>query len=89
VQKAYETRLATLRQTRREVEEVFRTGIPAQDITAVGENLWGAVNAVTAWVDHQQKIDGDRYAHVLLGSGDKLKTQALFQARGLCESTSA
>jgi hypothetical protein len=82
-------RLQTLRQTRHEVEEIFRTGIPARKITPVGENLWGAVNAVTAWVDHQQRVDGDRYAHALLGSGDKLKTQALFQARSLCESASA
>jgi len=26
------------------------------------ETLWGAPNAVTAFVDHVQKIDGARYA---------------------------
>jgi len=85
----YERRLETLRQTRREVVEVFRVGIPAQDVAPAGETLWGAVNAVTAWVDHQQRVDGHRYAHALFGGGDRLKTQALFEAGNLAETVSS
>ena len=38
---------------------------------------WGALNSVTAWVDHCQKIKTDRYAHIMFGSGDALKSKAL------------
>jgi len=40
------------------------------------ETLWGALNAVTAFVDHKQEITGDRYAHILFGSGATLKQKA-------------
>ncbi len=85
VLRAYETRMENLRATRKEVERLFRDGVPHLKLTPAGETLWGAVNAVTAWIDHVQPIDGDRYAHVLLGNGDKLKTRALVQATALCE----
>ncbi len=89
IQRGHVTRLATLAKHRAEVERVFASGIPEQDLAPVGESLWGAVNAVTAWVDHQQKIKGDRYTHALLGDGDKLKGRALNQATSLCEPVSA
>jgi hypothetical protein len=41
---------------------------------------WGALNAVTAWVDHVQEIDGHRFAHVMFGSGTDLKGGALIEA---------
>ena len=85
------------RRTRRETRcrapkwrgRVFANGIPEQDLAPVGENLRGAENAVTAWVDHQQQIKGDRYVHALLGDGDKLKARALVQATSLCEPAPA
>lgn len=40
------------------------------------ETLWGALNAVTAFVDHKQEINGDRYGHILFGSGATLKQKA-------------
>jgi hypothetical protein len=50
----------------------FLHGIPADAPT-----WWRAANAVTGWVDHLQPIRGDRYAHALIGAGDRLKSQAL------------
>lgn len=46
------------------------------------ETLWGALNAVTAFVDHKQEINGDRYAHILSGSGAALKQKACELALG-------
>lgn len=84
VTKGYETRLQHVRQDRSDLERVFVSGIPERQLAPVGENLWGAVNAVTAWVDHLQEIDGDRYAHAMFGGGDALKTRALTQAIEHC-----
>ncbi len=64
--------------------QVFRDGIPQRKILPAGETWWGAVNAVTGWVDHLQPVAGDRYAYALLGSGDKLKSAALTRAVDLC-----
>jgi hypothetical protein len=38
------------------------------------------LNSVTAWVDHLQEIDGDRYAHIMFGGGDEMKAKALIEA---------
>lgn len=38
---------------------------------------WGALNSVTGWVDHLQSVEGDRYAHLMFGSGNDLKSKAL------------
>ena len=84
VRKAYETRMENLCAARKEVEAVFRDGIPQREILPAGETWWGAVNAVTGWVDHLQPVAGDRYAYALLGSGDKLKSAALTRAVDLC-----
>lgn len=77
VRRAFETRIAGIEAARQEVAGIFFQGIPALQIDPVGETGWGALNAVTAWVDHQQSIKGDRYAHRMFGSGDALKSAAL------------
>ena len=41
--------------------------------------VWGALNVVTAFVDHKQGITGDRYAHIVLGSGASPYELALAQ----------
>jgi hypothetical protein len=46
------------------------------NVPAEPPTWWGSVNAVTAWVDHVQPTAGDRYAHALLGAGDRLKSTA-------------
>jgi phage/plasmid-like protein (TIGR03299 family) len=79
VLRAYETRLETMMTTRRDVTRVHTDGIRRLDIPPSENTWWGALNTVTGWVDHLQLTDNDRYAHVLLGSGDRLKSAALTQ----------
>ena len=75
--RAHATRVANLARTRAAIVDVRRHGIPAEDVPPEPATWWGSVNAVTAWVDHAQDIDGDRYAHALFGSGDRIKSRAL------------
>lgn len=77
VERAWQTRLANVRATRAQVMGVRNEGIPAQGVPPEGKNWWGALNTLTGWVDHVQKTDADRYAHILLGEGDRIKTTAL------------
>lgn len=77
VLRGYETRMETIQVTRKEVLGVHLDGIPSHDIPPAECNWWGALNSITAWSDHIQNTESDRYAHVLLGSGDKLKALAL------------
>lgn len=77
VQRAWETRMESVRVARDEVQEVHTRGISSRNIPPGEDSWWGALNSVTAWVDHVQKTENDRYAHILLGSGDKMKSLAL------------
>jgi phage/plasmid-like protein (TIGR03299 family) len=77
VLRGFETRMETVRETRKEVMLVHQRGIPHRQIPPAEANWWGALNSVTAWSDHLQPTENDRYAHVLIGSGDKLKATAL------------
>lgn len=77
VQKGYETRVESILAARRGIDSVFRHGIPEQRISPADDNWWGALNAVTGWVDHVQEVKGDRFAHMTFGSGDLLKGKAL------------
>jgi phage/plasmid-like protein (TIGR03299 family) len=77
VLRGYETRMETILDTRKEVLGVHMDGIPSHNIPPAENNWWGALNSITAWSDHIQNTESDRYAHVLLGSGDKLKSSAL------------
>jgi hypothetical protein len=69
--------METIIATRQEIVSVHREGILARNIPPAGSTWWGALNSITAWSDHVQETESDRYAHVLLGSGDKLKATAL------------
>lgn len=77
VLRAYETRRETIDSTRKEVRDVHVEGIPGRDIPPADCTWWGALNTITAWVDHVQHTENDRYAHGVLGSGDRLKSAAL------------
>lgn len=77
VLRGYETKMETVRTTRKEILHVHLEGIPARRIPSAEENWWGALNSITAWSDHIQATESDRYAHVLLGGGDRLKVTAL------------
>jgi len=89
VLRGYETRMETIRATRKEVMNVHQEGIPSRQIPPAESNWWGALNSVTAWSDHLQTTDSDRYAHVLFGNGDKLKSAALNRIQATVESSPA
>ncbi len=74
---AWETRMQNLRAARERIECIRHEGIPERGIPPDEKNWWGALNAVTGWVDHVQETENDRYAHILFGGGDTLKSRAL------------
>lgn len=80
VAKAYETRLMNIERARAEIEQVRKHGCVQRLVQATvppaDASWWGALNSVTAWVDHVQKVEGDPFAHKMFGSGDELKTRA-------------
>lgn len=75
--KAWLTRTETRKSERGEVLKIHREGISDRQIPPAESTWWGALNTFTAWVDHVQKTQSDRYAHALLGSGDTFKSQVL------------
>ena len=80
VAKAHETRHMNIEQARAGIEQVRKQGCVQRLVeTAVPPadgSWWGALNSVTAWVDHVQKVEGDPFAHQMFGAGDDLKTRA-------------
>ena len=88
MKKAYETRLQTIQQSRDAVLRVHKEGIHdlKNSIPKAQANWWGALNSVTAWVDHVQATEADHYAHILFGSGDQLKTSALEKIKSEVEA---
>ena len=83
VERAWQTRLATVRATRAQVMGVRHEGVAAQGVQPEDKTWWGALNTVTAWVDHVQKSNADRYAHILFGEGDRIKTTALHRIQAI------
>jgi phage/plasmid-like protein (TIGR03299 family) len=77
VLRGYETRIESILDARRQVLGIHLEGIEQRNIPPAEKNWWGALNTITAWSDHVQNTESDRYVHALLGSGDKLKTAAL------------
>ena len=77
VLRGFETRMETMRTIRKDILGVHVEGIPSLNIPPAESDWWGALNTITAWSDHLQTTGSDRYAHLLLGSGDKLKAAAL------------
>jgi phage/plasmid-like protein (TIGR03299 family) len=71
---------------RREHEAIIALfgSAPGQDLSSAKETLWGAVNAVTYYVDHVRSGSaGDRLDSAWFGSGYALKEKAWVQASGL------
>jgi len=77
---AYETRLQTAQAARAAIREIRKHGcrqrLTDQPVPPGDGSWWGALNAVTAWVDHVQTVEGSAYAHQLFGAGDTLKSLA-------------
>jgi phage/plasmid-like protein (TIGR03299 family) len=60
------------------------TSAPRQDLTTAKETLWGAVNAVTYYVDHVRSGDGvDRLDSSWFGAGCTLKERAWTKASAM------
>jgi phage/plasmid-like protein (TIGR03299 family) len=77
VRRQYDTRVQKITEARKGIVTVFAEGCRnGLEIPPAEETLWGALNAVTAFVDHKQEISGDRYAYMLFGSGATLKQKA-------------
>ncbi len=87
VLKTWEKRCINLDANRKQIQAVRRDGIPTQEIAPDSATWWGALNAVTGWVDHVQDIEEDRYAHSMMGQGDQLKTTALNRILKECVKT--
>lgn len=79
VRKSYETRIETVITNRKQFMSVHEHGIQSMKITPSEDTWWGALNTITAWVDHVQASNNDRYAHILLGGGNQIKSRALSQ----------
>jgi phage/plasmid-like protein (TIGR03299 family) len=75
---AYERRVEKAKTIRRGILKVYDSGIRNEmDIPPSEATLWGALNAVTAFVDHAQPTGKvDRYVHAMFGSGADLKYSA-------------
>lgn len=79
--KAHETRVATIEANREQIMALHKKGhaiecVPPVHIPPAPKTWWGALNSVTAWVDHVSEVKGDRYANAMFGTGDQLKTLA-------------
>jgi phage/plasmid-like protein (TIGR03299 family) len=62
---------------------LFRSA-PGQDLTTAKETLWGAVNAVTYYVDHVRSATaGERLDSAWFGTGYALKQKAWANANGM------
>ncbi len=72
----HETRLARLAAARAAIWHTRHEGIPQLGIPPEPATWWGSLNAVTAWVDHLQIVEGSRYAHTMFGAGNRLKSTA-------------
>jgi phage/plasmid-like protein (TIGR03299 family) len=84
LRRQYETRSRNIQEARNSIKSVFSSGIQTDQLLSIPPaeaSLWGALNAVTAFVDHAQVSKGDRYAHILFGSGAGLKESAYSLAK--------
>ena len=66
------------------IVNVYQNAI-GQDTLAANGTLWGAVNAITYYYDHEVKAQSDafRFRNAMTGKGETLKTQAFTQALAL------
>ena len=75
-------------QKRKEVMQLmsFYRHAPGQDLPTAKNTLWGAVSAVTYYVDHIRTASGDRLDSAWFGTGATLKEKAWQQALEQTES---
>ncbi len=62
---------------------------PGRNLTTANNTLWGAVNAVTYYVDHLKSSGGERQDSAWFGSGAALKQKAFELACSMCDPATA
>lgn len=88
VSRAYDTRRMGIEDARKQIAGIYKDGYADLQVQSgwqapAGESWWGALNAVTGWVDHVQGIAGDRFSHAMFGAGDDLKSKAFVLSKEL------
>ncbi|MBP0620462.1 DUF932 domain-containing protein [Cupriavidus consociatus] len=82
---AYATRLDHIRASRQAMLSIRRDGCRQrasnQPVPAETETWWGALNAITAWVDHVQRVKDVPFAHQMFGAGNDFKSSAYARIR--------
>jgi phage/plasmid-like protein (TIGR03299 family) len=80
VKKSFETRKKKVEDLRSDIKQAYCDGYGNENST-YEPTLWGAMNAVTAYVDHIQLLgDNDHYAYTMFGEGARLKELAYEKA---------
>jgi phage/plasmid-like protein (TIGR03299 family) len=75
VLQAYEAHRTRIQEEQEVVTRTWKDKADQETLAARG-TWWGALNAITYYVDHEQETRGDRYAHLMFGRGDALKRKA-------------
>jgi phage/plasmid-like protein (TIGR03299 family) len=86
VMKAWDTRVDEAKKARNEIERL-RTEQKGAELKTAHGTLWGALNAVTEYVDHHRECKADRVAYALLGDGMDLKLKAYKLIRDVNNTT--
>lgn len=73
--KAYETKMADIEHSRKEITRLRMDG-KGMDLESADGTFWGVLNAITEYVDYHREINGDRVSYALLGDGRDLKMKA-------------
>lgn len=73
--RAWEKRVADVREARRKISELRETG-KGQRMDGSRGTFWGVLNAVLEYVDHHREVEGSPVSYALLGNGMDLKVRA-------------
>jgi phage/plasmid-like protein (TIGR03299 family) len=73
--KAWEKRVEQTRAARAEITRLRTEGQGTNLVSSAG-TFWGALNAITEYVDHYREVKGSCFAYGLLGDGMDLKVKA-------------
>jgi phage/plasmid-like protein (TIGR03299 family) len=72
---AWEEKLLAARAARAKIEELRESG-KGMSLPGSRGTLWGALNAVTEYVDHHRPVAGPRFVSTVMGRGMALKMRA-------------
>jgi phage/plasmid-like protein (TIGR03299 family) len=72
----WEARVLARRAARAKIEELRESGRGTSLPESRG-TFWGALNAVTEYVDHHRPVSGSRFMYTLVGGGMELKVRAV------------